>query len=463
MQLPLNFDPRGYQAEALRALETGIRLAVWCWARRGGKDFTAFGYAVKKMVEQPMNVVLVFPEKEQGRNAFWDNVENDGFKTIEHIPAALIKAQDNTDMKITLINGSTFQILGTKNPDKLRGANGKLYIFSEFVDIDSAAYDVVVPVVEVNGGQIIVQSTPKIDGISGGTFKMMFDDAKAEMENPETGDVPMEYASLVTAEEYLSPKALERLRLKSIKKNGNDFFFRQEFLCDWGQASQSTYYGQILKRLADPEYLAGNIGHYPYNQDFPVYTAWDLGISDSTAITFFQYYMYNNRPTVRIIDYYETSNIGLESIIKYVMSKPYNMAWHFLPHDGSVRDSDAVQRAEKAREYGLVNSSILTREPKEDGINRVAEGLPFTFIHEPMTIELIRKAYLYKRKYNPLTGDYIGPEHKTESHAADTLRYLWVALEQEFNKETCEHYYSQATDDEYESELVQTTYYQPSY
>jgi phage terminase large subunit len=185
IKLPVNFKPRWYQAEALRALESGIRLAVWCWSRRGGKDKTAFTYAVNKMVEKPMNVVLVFPTKEQGRKSFWNNIENDGFKTLDAIPEELIASKRDDEMLIRLTNGSTFQVLGTKDPDALRGANGKLYIFSEFVDIDSAAYDVVIPIIEVNGGQVIIQSTPKIDGISGGTFKIMFDRA---LENWATGD-----------------------------------------------------------------------------------------------------------------------------------------------------------------------------------------------------------------------------------------------------------------------------------
>jgi len=400
-----------------------------------------------------MNVVLVFPEKEQGRNAFWDNVENDGFKTIEHIPKQLIAAQDNTAMKITLMNGSTFQILGTKNPDKLRGANGKLYIFSEFVDIDSAAYDVVVPVVEVNGGQIIVQSTPKIDGISGGTFKMMFDEAEKEMEN----ESPREFASLVTAEEYLSPEALERLRLKCIKKNGNDFFHRQEFLCDWGQASQTSYYGQVLRALE----TNGQIGLHPYNSTYPAYTAWDLGMADSTAITFFQYYLIDGKPTPRIIDYHETDNLGTEAIVKFVQSKPYNLAWHFFPHDGAVRDSDAIQRIEKIRDFGLINSSLLKREPKDDGINRAVTEIAKAQINQPTTPNLIRKLYLYKKKYNPLTGDYLGPEHKSESHAADAVRYMFAALEYEFKKETCEMYFSQAPDEPVD-DLVTTNLYSPA-
>lgn len=426
MQIPINFNPRWYQAAALKALDNGAKLALWCWARRGGKDFTAFGYAVKKMVEQPMNVVLVFPTKEQGKNSFWENVENDGFKTIDHIPASLVARKDNSNMRITLKNGSTFQIMGATDPDALRGANAKLYIFSEFVDIDSAAYDVVVPVVEVNGGQIIIQSTPKIDGISGGTFKMMFDDALKEMATK--GENSREYASMITAHEYLSDESLERLRQKSIRKHGNDFFFRQEFLCDWGQASSTSYYGQIMRMLEE----ANRIGQYPYDPAYPVYTAWDLGMSDSTAIIFFQYY--DKKP--RIIDCFETHDIGNEPIVKYVMAKPYNYMWHFFPHDASVRDSDAIQRIEKIREYGLVNSSILQREPVDDGIKRVVENLPNSFINAITTEEMRRKLIMYKRKFNPLTGDYLGPEHKTESHISDGVRYMFCAIEQEFNKET---------------------------
>src|SRR6266704_2048460 len=108
MQIPVNFDPRDYQRTALAALDAGSIMNIWCWSRRGGKDFTAFGYAVKKMVERPMNVVLVFPTKQQGYESFWTNIENDGFKTIEHIPASLIASQTNSpsNMKIILKNGS---------------------------------------------------------------------------------------------------------------------------------------------------------------------------------------------------------------------------------------------------------------------------------------------------------------------------------------------------------------------
>lgn len=41
------------------------------------------------------------------------------------------------------------------------------------------------------------------------------------------------YASLITARYSRAKKTLERIRQDTIAKNGNDFWFRQEFLCDW--------------------------------------------------------------------------------------------------------------------------------------------------------------------------------------------------------------------------------------
>lgn len=447
MNIPANFSARDYQQKALAALDAGSVMNIWCWSRRGGKDFTAFGYAVKKMVEKPMNVVLVFPTKQQGYEAFWTNIENDGMKTLDHIPASLIASQTNSpsNMKIILKNGSTFTLLGASEPDALRGANGQLYIFSEFVDINSEALDVIRPIVAVNGGQIILQSTPKIDGISGGTFKILFDRAIAQMAKGDT----TQYASRVTADQYLTAQVLEDLRQETIAKNGNDFKWRQEYMCDWGQSSSTSYYGAALEALKE----RGQIGEVPYNSVHHVYTAWDLGMSDSTAITFFQYY----GKKVHVIDYYETHDIGSKKIVNYVLSKPYNYGWHFLPHDGSVRDSDAIQRIEKIREYGLINSSLLRREPVEDGINRAVEEMIKSVVNMSTTVELRRKLGLYRRKFNPLTGDYEGPEHKTESHAADSVRYMFAAIAQDFDANTGEFLYAISnTAEEYESEEIGT-------
>ena len=143
------------------------------WARRAGKGLSTFVYAITRMVEEPMGVIIVYPTKEQGYNAFWNNVENDGVRTIEHIPEELILTKTNTkdNMSMVLKNGSTLTVVGANaKPESMRGNNTKLYILSEFVDIASGVLGIIRPVVAANGGQIIVEGTPKQDGISGGLF-----------------------------------------------------------------------------------------------------------------------------------------------------------------------------------------------------------------------------------------------------------------------------------------------------
>lgn len=423
MQVPAHqLPPRDYQLDFYQSIRS-VRLAVLVWARRAGKDYTCFQYAIERMVEKPMNVVLIFPTAEQGFKSFWTNLENDGFKTLEHIPKQLIASQTNTkdDMRITLKNGSTFYCVGATNADTMRGANAKLYILSEFVDIQSGVLGVIRPVTVANGGQILINSTPKQDGISGGTFKRLYE---AALKNPK------QYASYVQADRYLTAQQLAEARQDYIDEYGNDFLFRQEMLLDWGQSSATSYYGE---RLSDMK-KSTQIGIHPYNPEHPVFTAWDLGMADSTALWFWQYY----DKQLHIIDAYETHDVNDESVIKYVTSKNYTYAWHFWPHDGSKRDSDAVQRIEKAKQMGLLNASLLGRKSKEMGIKKSMDLLnkPSTTFHAPVCMWAVDKLGKYQRKYNEYTGDYEGPDHKTESHIADALRYVAEAIDQFFDQNT---------------------------
>jgi hypothetical protein len=373
------------------------------------------------MVQEPMGVVIVYPTKTQGYNAFWNSVENDGFRTIEHMPKELVASLYSTsdNMSMVLKNGSTLTLVGsTNNPESLRGQNTKLFILPEFVDQPVGVLGILRPVIAANGGQIILQSTPKQDGISGGTFIKLLEAAEKD---------PTQYAMRVDAHAYMTDAQLEQVRQDYITEYGNDFLFRQEFLLDEGQALATSYYGNIITEARDQ----GRIGNFPYKPALPVYVSYDLGLSDSTACLFWQY----ENKQLNIIDAYETHDIGDAALIKYLQAKPYNYGWHFLPHDGAKRDdAEAISRIQKWRNAGIVNASLLRKEGKEDGIRRAIALLasPTTTIHKPTTTEFIRKLALYKRKFNQFTGDYEGPEHKSESHYADAWRYVNASVEQGF-------------------------------
>lgn len=430
MDVPAHFDPRAFQAKFLSEARN-FWFIVMEWARRAGKGLTTFVYAAQRMVEEPIGVVIVYPTAEQGYRSFWNNIENDGFKTIEHIPpelrASFTSTKDN--MSMVLKNGSTLDLVGANaDPEKLRGNNVKLYILSEFVDIDSGVLDIIEPIVIANGGQIIIESTPKQDGQSGMTFVKL---RKAAEKDPEM------YSSRVPATEYMTKEQLARARQACINKWGNDFMFRQEYLLDEGQALETSYYGNIIT-AKEQRGLIGN--KHPYNPKYPVYTSWDLGGGgDTTAGIFWQYY----DKRLRIIDSYETHVINDKALVAFINSREYfgNYGWHFFPHDGAKRDSDGIQRIAKLNKLGLPNAGLLRKRGKEAALNDAIQLMleDRVTIYAPNCSQengMLDKLRLYKKKWNSYTGDYLGPDHNTASHYGDAWQYVSDAIKQFFHPET---------------------------
>lgn len=421
MEIPAHYKPRKYQSEFLKNAPN-FRFIALEWARRSGKDLTTFAYATTRMVKEPMGVVIIYPTKTQGYNSFWNNVEDDGFRTIEHVPKDFIQSLYSTsdNMSMVLKNGSTVTLVGaTNNPEALRGGNPKLFLIPEFADQPVGLLGIIRPIVAVNGGQIIIQGTPKQDGISGGTFVKLIDAAEKD---------PTQYASSIDATHYMTPEQLEQTRQDYIAEYGNDFLFRQEFLLDRGQSLATSYYGNIITAAR----TAKRIGIFPYKPAYPVFVNYDLGSGAGTTAGLFWQYI-NKR--LNVIDAFESHDVGDAALIKFLQAKPYNYGWHFLPHDGAkADDKEAIARIQNWRNAGIVNASLLRKEAKEDGIRRAIARLtdPTTTIHQPTTTEFVRKLAIYKRKFNQFTGDYEGPEHKSESHYADTWRYVNAAIEQGF-------------------------------
>lgn len=455
MNIPAHRLPlRDYQKDIVKALNNpDIDELLLVIARRGGKTTTIYSEGlVPEMVRNVLTTVAVYPTAKMGLDNFWTNIEDDGFKTVDHLPRELLASggQSNSvdDMRRTLINGSVFRALGATNYEALRGANGKIYWFDEFADMPIEAVNVIAPITERNKGKRIYTGTPKIDGINGETMRRMHEAFKAD----KTGT---KYTCYIDATHYTTPEELEKIRQGYILRNGNDFKFRQEMLLDWGQSSSASYYGHIISAKKKD----GTIGLYPYDTAYPVYTSWDIGRADMMAIGFWQYINSN----VRIIDSYETSQIGLNTMIPFIKSKPYNYGWHFLPWDAVVHSTnDNVRRIDYMIQNGISNVSTIRKEGVSIGIDRVLQHLPKTQINEPTCTELIRKLNLYKRKFNPLTGDYVGPEHNSASHLSDMVRYIYAAIAQNWidGKFVMEQSNQQTNSSlEYDTNDLETTYY----
>jgi hypothetical protein len=199
--------------------------------------------------------------------------------------------------------------------------------------------------------------------------------------------------------------------------------FRQEFECDWVAAIEGAIYGDAIEKMEGRK----QVTRVPYDPTFKVNTAWDIGVSDKTAIIFFQ----QIGRTVQVIDYYENSNEGLPHYIQVLQNKDYLYDKHYGPHDLEQREfTNNKSRREIAYELGI-RFNIVPKLSIEDGIHYTQLLLNRCWIDMESCKKLLEALRNYHRKFNDTLQTFSNkPVHDWSSHACDAMRVLAVGLEE---------------------------------
>jgi hypothetical protein len=266
IQLPYNFTPREYQLPLFNALDNGIKRAVIVWNRRSGKDKACFNYMVRRSFEKVGTYFYFLPTYSQAKKVIWDNIDNDGFRMLDHIPKELIKSTNATELKIELINGSIIQLIAADEFKKSGvGTNPVGVVFSEYSVTAPDAWKFVSPILAVNGGWAIFNFTPR--GMN---------HAYELLQRAQQNDKWFHEVLTVNETKVLSDEALEEE-----KKSNTQDFIDQEYFCKFIEGA-----GQFFKRVRENRieetdkvepshrYQMGiDLGKY---QDFTVITVIDL-------------------------------------------------------------------------------------------------------------------------------------------------------------------------------------------
>jgi len=147
------FRPRDYQLPILDAIENkGYKRVLAILPRRAGKDITAFNLCIRQCVRRTCMVYYIFPTYAQAKKVIWDAIDNDGNRILDYIPEEIIESKNSQEMKITFINGSLLQLVGSDNYDRLMGTNPAAVVFSEYALQDPRAYSYIQPILTANGG-----------------------------------------------------------------------------------------------------------------------------------------------------------------------------------------------------------------------------------------------------------------------------------------------------------------------
>lgn len=384
--------------------------------RRWGKDDLALHAAACAAHERVGTYWHMLPEYAQARKAIWDAVNpHTGIRRIdEAFPRAIRETTDEQKMFIRFLNGSTWQVVGSDSYNALVGSPPVGLVFSEWAIANPTAWAYLRPILLENGGWALFIYTSRGKNHGHRTWLLS---------QSEPGWFGIRQNALETG--VFTPDQLASELREYISDYGDEdgeALYNQEYMCSFDAAVIGSYYGKALAALD----AAGRITAVPHDPTMPVYTAWDLGIDDSTAIWFVQVV----GREVRVIDYLEARGRALTDLARDVMAKRYSYQEHYLPHDVDTREmTSAKTRKETLEGLGLSPIRAGSKLPVADGINAARSMLP-RCIFDATRCE---KGLNALRQYRSVWDDKLGtpqkkPLHDWASHGADAFRELAVQL-----------------------------------
>lgn len=405
IEIPNMWNPRTYQRPLWDSLEGGTKRAVAVWHRRAGKDSLSLNWTATQAFQRVGVYWHMAPTQKQVRKIVWDNIDGQGRRIIDQVfPPELRAGQKDNEMQITLKNGSIWQCVGSDNYDSLVGSNPVGVVFSEFSIADPKAWDYVRPILAENGGWALFIYTPRGPNHGKELYDMACND-------------PDWFAQILSVDDTGVPIDVEAERRAGMSEAMID----QEFFCSFSGIVDGSYYGKLVQAARQE----GRITRVPHEPTLPVEVAFDLGVSDDTALWFYQ----RVGLEFRILEYYENRGCGIDHYAQYVKSKPYVYHQFNLPHDaGHVQLATGKSISKQFQALTGVRCNVSPREQNlsdEVGIQAVRDLLPKCYFDYEGCKDGLKKLELYRRQYDEKREVFKDrPLHDFTSHAADAFREL---------------------------------------
>ncbi len=311
-------------------------------------------------------------------------------------------------------DGKRIWLLGSESPDALRGMRLDVAVLDEYADMNARLFpEIVRPALSDFGtGKCLWIGTPR------GTdqFKAIYDTALGNMEKGDDEWFAMRFPASQTG-------IIPEKELQAARDTMDESQYEQEFECSWAAALVGAYYAKALDRIE----LAGQVGSVPWEPNAPVWTAWDLGMRDSTAIWMGQ--SIRGEAGHRIIDYYESSGEGLHHYISHLHNLPYVFDRHYFPSDVLVRElGSGSSRYEMLTSLG-VRPTVVAKLSLQDGIEACRALIPTLHFDRDNCSQGLKYLRHYHRQWNDRNQTWREkPNHDASWHAADALRYAAIGL-----------------------------------
>lgn len=471
VSLPYKFVPREYQYGPLRYYDevTTRQMAYLLAHRRTGKDLLAWNLLIRESQKRVGTYWHVLPLLNQARKIIWTGATKDGTPFLDFIPPSLIASKRDDDMSIRLTNGSLIQLVGADRIDSLMGSNPIGVNLSEFALMKPSVWDYLSPILNENDGWANFITTPRGRNHAFDLFRSMVeavnkkgakyfvqvltvDDTRKNLLDAKGVPILDQKGNNVTIP-VMGPDAIQNQRDLNIPEE----IIQQEYYCSFEAGLVGAYYAEAMARLEKEGRAVANPKLYDPN--LPVYTAWDLGFTDTMSIWYFQIKTEDKEngrvKSINVIEYNDFvgrsiiegchivkgnwkalrekcnwDDAAMQKVIaQYQHHENYNYKEHFAPHDiGHMEISIGVTRKNVAKENGI-KFKCVPKADVQSGIDTVRRLLINVVFDLDRTLLGVRALKEYHKKWNDALQKYDDtPVHDWSSHPSDGFRYLAQAV-----------------------------------
>jgi hypothetical protein len=349
----------------------------------------------------------VAPFRSQAKSVAWEY--------LKHFSAPIATSSNESELYAEYPNGARLTLFGADNADAMRGLGFNGVYLDEYGDFRPSVWgNVIRPTLSDRMGWAVFGGTPK--------GKNQFHDIyQLAQKTPDWF-----LLKLPASKSGLLPQS----ELDAARSQLSQDQYDQEYECSFDAALLGAYYGQEMREAE----LSGRIRSVPYQDDAPVFTAWDLGYRDDTAIWWYQVI----GGEVHVIDYYAVSGADIEQIAAVVIAKGYRYARHWLPHDARAKTLASGGKSiieQLAAHLGIAKLGVVPNLSVQDGIQAMRMMFPRTYFDEGCGegLEALRQ---YQREYDEDKKAFRQvPRHDWTSHPADAARMMAVAWRMETKDE----------------------------
>ena len=409
-QIRIPYSPRPWGQE-LHDNDALFRVII-CH-RGAGKTFWAINELIRAALTGPPRAtyLYVMPKANQARRTVWDSVQ----QFVSKIPGHKC---EKLPMTTTFPNGSKLLLLGSDDPESLRGLHVHGIVLDEVDDMSPLVWDIIRPTLTINNGFCSWIGTPKGKAELYKRYMMSQD---PEMEDWYGIVLPWQKTGVI-------PLA----KIEQIRTEMSPEMFGQEYECDFDAALVGAYYGRHIQELREN----GRVAYYDtplYRDDLEVHTCWDLGIRDEMAVWWYQLV----GDQIHFINHECHSNFGFPEWGPLLDNKAkeygYRYGDYVAPFDVRNRElGTGISRMESGAQYGL-HFVACPDQGVQDGIEMVRHALPRCRFDMNHCEEGVEALLAYRSKLDK-DGHPIGPLHDWASHSADSLRYGITWIEQVVNQ-----------------------------